>query len=226
MPRTKGYRSDRLRRRRRSRVERSQAWILYPAGGGGRVRRCARRLVRRRPLLQGRDRGREERLPRGHPAHGARSRPAGRRASRRPGPVRWRSGRVRRAAGRAAGRAERRVRVRGRRHGDRDPVGGPRPRGERADRRRLHGAGLGPGQVGRDQRVAGRSRKPRSGGCERPHADGQRRRGRRHGRSAGRLLGRGDQPARRHGAAGRAGRSPRSRQPRCGRPASAPPSPV
>ena len=29
MPRTKGYRSDRLRRRRRSRVERSQAWILY-----------------------------------------------------------------------------------------------------------------------------------------------------------------------------------------------------
>jgi hypothetical protein len=29
MPRTKGYRSDRLRRRRRSRIERSQAWILY-----------------------------------------------------------------------------------------------------------------------------------------------------------------------------------------------------
>jgi hypothetical protein len=29
MPSTKGYRSDRLRRRRRSRVERSQAWILY-----------------------------------------------------------------------------------------------------------------------------------------------------------------------------------------------------
>jgi hypothetical protein len=29
MPRSKGYRSDRLRRRRRSRVERSQAWILY-----------------------------------------------------------------------------------------------------------------------------------------------------------------------------------------------------
>ena len=29
MPQRKGYRSDRLRRRRRSRVERSQAWILY-----------------------------------------------------------------------------------------------------------------------------------------------------------------------------------------------------
>ena len=29
MPKRKGYRSDRLRRRRRSRVERSQAWILY-----------------------------------------------------------------------------------------------------------------------------------------------------------------------------------------------------
>lgn len=29
MPERKGYRSDRLRRRRRSRVERSQAWILY-----------------------------------------------------------------------------------------------------------------------------------------------------------------------------------------------------
>lgn len=29
MPSTKGYRSDRLRRRRRSRVERSQAWMLY-----------------------------------------------------------------------------------------------------------------------------------------------------------------------------------------------------
>ncbi len=29
MPATKGYRSDRLRRRRRSRVERSQAWLLY-----------------------------------------------------------------------------------------------------------------------------------------------------------------------------------------------------
>ena len=29
MPRSKGYRSDRLRRRRRSRIERSQAWILY-----------------------------------------------------------------------------------------------------------------------------------------------------------------------------------------------------
>ncbi len=29
MPGTKGYRSDRLRRRRRSKVERSQAWLLY-----------------------------------------------------------------------------------------------------------------------------------------------------------------------------------------------------
>jgi hypothetical protein len=29
MPERKGYRSDRLRRRRRSRIERSQAWILY-----------------------------------------------------------------------------------------------------------------------------------------------------------------------------------------------------
>jgi len=29
MPSTKGYRSDRLRRRRRSRIERSQAWLLY-----------------------------------------------------------------------------------------------------------------------------------------------------------------------------------------------------
>ena len=29
MPATKGYRSDRLRRRRRSKVERSQAWLLY-----------------------------------------------------------------------------------------------------------------------------------------------------------------------------------------------------
>lgn len=29
MPKRKGYRSDRLRRRRRSRIERSQAWILY-----------------------------------------------------------------------------------------------------------------------------------------------------------------------------------------------------
>ncbi len=29
MPATRGYRSDRLRRRRRSRVERSQAWMLY-----------------------------------------------------------------------------------------------------------------------------------------------------------------------------------------------------
>ena len=29
MPSSKGYRSDRLRRRRRSRVERSQAWLLY-----------------------------------------------------------------------------------------------------------------------------------------------------------------------------------------------------
>ena len=29
MPQRKGYRTDRLRRRRRSRVERSQAWLLY-----------------------------------------------------------------------------------------------------------------------------------------------------------------------------------------------------
>jgi LytR cell envelope-related transcriptional attenuator len=29
MPKPKGYRSDRLRRRRRSRIERSQAWLLY-----------------------------------------------------------------------------------------------------------------------------------------------------------------------------------------------------
>ncbi len=29
MPKSKGYRSDRLRRRRRSRIERSQAWLLY-----------------------------------------------------------------------------------------------------------------------------------------------------------------------------------------------------
>ena len=33
MPKPKGYRSDRLRRRRRSRVERSQAWILYVLAG-------------------------------------------------------------------------------------------------------------------------------------------------------------------------------------------------
>lgn len=33
MPKREGYRSDRLRRRRRSRVERSQAWILYVLAG-------------------------------------------------------------------------------------------------------------------------------------------------------------------------------------------------
>jgi len=33
MPQRKGYRSDRLNRRRRSRVERSQAWILYVLAG-------------------------------------------------------------------------------------------------------------------------------------------------------------------------------------------------
>lgn len=33
MPGSKGYRSDRLRRRRRSRVERSQAWLLYISAG-------------------------------------------------------------------------------------------------------------------------------------------------------------------------------------------------
>lgn len=33
MPATKGYRSERLRRRRRSRVERSQAWLLYLLAG-------------------------------------------------------------------------------------------------------------------------------------------------------------------------------------------------
>ncbi len=33
MPERKGYRSDRLRRRRRSKVERSQAWILYVLAG-------------------------------------------------------------------------------------------------------------------------------------------------------------------------------------------------
>jgi hypothetical protein len=33
MPERKGYRSDRLRRRRRSRVERSQAWLLYVLAG-------------------------------------------------------------------------------------------------------------------------------------------------------------------------------------------------
>ncbi|NLE21622.1 MAG: LytR C-terminal domain-containing protein [Actinobacteria bacterium] len=33
MPASRGYRSDRLRRRRRSRVERSQAWLLYVLAG-------------------------------------------------------------------------------------------------------------------------------------------------------------------------------------------------
>ena len=117
MPERKGYRSDRLRRRRRSKVERSQAWLLYVLAGGRRVRGRARRVVRRRQVRRRGGARQEGRLPGGHPAHRARRGGARGRPARGPGPRGRRPRRLSRPAGPAAGGTQRRVRVRRRRHG-------------------------------------------------------------------------------------------------------------
>ena len=208
MPERKGYRSDRLRRRRRSRVERSQAWILYVLAGVGRVRGRARRLVRRRPVRRRGGARQEERLPGGHPAHRRPGEeapvaallvvqdPGGRRPRRLPGP-----------AGPAPGGTQRRVRVRRRRHG----AGRRSPRTSGASSTRPidavytvpvselgEWAGSGELQVELER--------PGGGGDRRRHADDQGRRPRADRRPAGDLLRRRGEPARPHDPAGRAGR--------------------